>query len=222
MDYYNPATNTERRACPQGRTSCGDAPPLRAPHHDEATQSRPPTTPTPPRSSPPSSSSRQLPPRSACCSFLRAAPAPAPAYDDYDARTTTGAFTASPTPSLLDPPWAWSTEASRRTWATRTRLAAAAAHCLPPNVTSSLLAPEACARPRRRPTAPQQGDRGAAPRLRSAIRRRARREALCELKEPAIDDRIDRERQIATENPAHSGAALPRSPAQRQRLRREC
>ena len=101
MDYYNPATNTERRACPQGRTSCGDAPPLRAPHHDEATQYRPPTTPTPPRSSPPSSSSRQLPPRSACCSFLRAAPAPAPAYDDYDARTTTGAFTASPTLRFL-------------------------------------------------------------------------------------------------------------------------
>ena len=135
----------------------------------------------------------------------------------YDRR-----FHRLPHPSLLDPPWAWSTEASRRTWATRTRLAAAAAHCLPPNVTSSLLAPEACARPRRRPTAPQQGDRGAAPRLRSTIRRRARHEALCELMEPAIDDRIDRERQIATENPAHSGAALPRSPAQRQRLRREC
>jgi hypothetical protein len=50
------------------------------------------------------------------CSFLWAAPAPAPAYDDYDARTTTGAFTASPTPSLLDPPWAWSTEAPRMSW----------------------------------------------------------------------------------------------------------
>jgi hypothetical protein len=179
MDYYNPATNTERRACPQGRTSCGDAPPLRAPHHDEATQSRPPTTPTPPRSSPPSSSSRQLPPRSACCSFLRAAPAPAPAYDDYDARTTTGAFTASPTPSLLDPPWAWSTEASRRTWATRTWLAAAAAHSLP-----RMCFLLACARGARQATASSDGTaagrRGAAPRLRSAIRRRARREALCE------------------------------------------
>ena len=34
MDYYNPATNTERRACPQGRTSCRDAPPLRRSSND--------------------------------------------------------------------------------------------------------------------------------------------------------------------------------------------
>jgi len=107
---------------------------------------------TPPRSSPPSSCSRQLPPSSARCSFLWAAPAPAPAYDDYDARTTTGAFTASPTPSLLDPPWAWSTEASRRTWATRTRLDAAAAHCLP-----RMCFLLACARGARQATASSDG-----------------------------------------------------------------
>ena len=157
MDYYNPATNTERRACPQGRTSCGDAPPLRAPHHDEATQSRPPTTPTPPRSSPPSSSSRQLPPRSACCSFLRAAPAPAPAYDDYDARTTTGAFTASPTLRflILHGPGQLKLREGR---GRRARGSLQPLRTVYPECDSSLLAPEARARPRRRPTAPQQGE----------------------------------------------------------------
>ena len=114
----------------------------------------------------------------------------------YDRR-----FHRLPHPSLLDPPWAWSTEASRRTWATRTRLAAAAAHCLP-----RMCFLLACARGARQATASSDG---------TAAGRRGVPLALApwhpplagwckvsgtedrgplEPDGPAIDDRIDRER----------------------------